>query len=305
MVRKMNRISLYEAIRRQKEKQGLNPPPKTGTTPGPEQRNEASVHLKQLPVPAKPSVPVKPAVKSPVKTPLSVKKPFLRKEPKNSWQFSAFIRNFIKDNPATTWIGIGGVVILLLLVVFLLNIQPGHSESEPTGQTGGGINQAPPVSANEQQKTQNQMSVVPKAQEKKPAEKPVAAEKPAETPKVQLPAPIKEELQKKAESEKTQPPKPASAGDHIIVIATYTKQEHLVPVEAYFRQNGIETEVVKLGSYYQLVTKQRFENPERSGTDGYKIKQAIKRIGAGYKAPDGYERFSSTPFQDVYGKKVK
>ncbi len=74
-------------------------------------------------------------------------------------------------------------------------------------------------------------------------------------------------------------------------------------MQVYFKQNGIETEVIQRGSYFLLVTKNRFENPEKSGTDGYQMKQTIKRIGAKYKAPDGYERFGSTPFQDAYGMK--
>jgi uncharacterized protein (UPF0128 family) len=129
--------------------------------------------------------------------------------------------------------------------------------------------------------------------------KPVEVPKPE--PKAQIPAAIQTELTKKAENTQAQAmPKPTGKGDHIIVIAAYTKQDDLNPVSAYFRQNGIDTEIIKQGSYYLLVTKERFEYPEQSG----KMVQTIKRI-AKYKAPSGYERFSSTPFQDAYGKKVK
>ena len=100
-------------------------------------------------------------------------------------------------------------------------------------------------------------------------------------------------------------PAEASDGDHVIVIATYVKREQLIPVQDYFRSNGIATEIMRRGSYYLLVTRDRFESPRRTGSDGYRMLQKIRSVGAGYKAPGGYESFGRTPFQDAYGMKVK
>ncbi|MEJ5259515.1 MAG: hypothetical protein WHS88_04915 [Anaerohalosphaeraceae bacterium] len=104
----------------------------------------------------------------------------------------------------------------------------------------------------------------------------------------------------------SEPPKPASAEkDHVIVIATYANRDHLVPVQAHFENNGIKTEIMRRGSYYLLVTKDRFDSPLKAGTDGQQMLNKIKSIGAQYKAPDGFESFGRTPFQDAYGMKVK
>lgn len=108
------------------------------------------------------------------------------------------------------------------------------------------------------------------------------------------------------ESKPAEPAKPAGPEkDHIIVIATYTNREHLIPVQAYFEANGIKTEIMRRGSYYLLVTKDRFESPLRSGTDGQQMLNKIKSVGAQYKPPEGFESFGRTPFQDAYGMKVK
>jgi hypothetical protein len=48
-----------------------------------------------------------------------------------------------------------------------------------------------------------------------------------------------------------------------------------------------------------------YENPEMSGTDGFKMKQRIINIGAKYKASKGYETFAPYFFKDAYGKKVR
>ncbi len=52
---------------------------------------------------------------------------------------------------------------------------------------------------------------------------------------------------------------------------------------------------------YYLVTKEKYDNPERSGTDGSKAKQDIIKLGAAYKAPQGYGTFGPKPFHDAYG----
>ena len=93
--------------------------------------------------------------------------------------------------------------------------------------------------------------------------------------------------------------------DHVLVIATYTRSEDLEPVREYFGQNGTETEILKRGSYYYLVTKARYPNPRKPGSEGAVALDKIKQIGAKYKAPKGFERFDNTPFQDAYGMKIR
>jgi hypothetical protein len=94
----------------------------------------------------------------------------------------------------------------------------------------------------------------------------------------------------------------SKAGNRI-VIQTYQLKTHLEPVSQYFAQFGIETEIKKIDDWYYLVTKEKYENPERPGTDGYRAKQRIIDLGAKYKAPPGYETFGTKPFYDAYGKK--
>jgi len=92
-------------------------------------------------------------------------------------------------------------------------------------------------------------------------------------------------------------------GNNRIVIQTYNLRPHLVPVKEYFAQFGIGTEIRKEGDWYYLVTKDKYKNPEKQGTDGYFVKQKIVKLGAKYKAPPGYETFGSKPFHDAFGKR--
>lgn len=100
--------------------------------------------------------------------------------------------------------------------------------------------------------------------------------------------------------------KPTEAkGDHVIVIVQYQSRADLVPVQQYFAESGIETEIVQQAGWYFLLTKNRYDNPTTPGTDGYKIRRQIIDLGPKYKAPRGYETFATTFFRDAYGKKVK
>ena len=94
-----------------------------------------------------------------------------------------------------------------------------------------------------------------------------------------------------------------SKGSNRIVIQTYQQAEALMPVQQYFASNGIATEIASYGGMYYLRTVNKYENPGRNGTDGYYALQKIVKIGAKYKAPEGYETFGSKPFQDAYGMK--
>lgn len=99
--------------------------------------------------------------------------------------------------------------------------------------------------------------------------------------------------------------KPASSGDNRIVIATYKVARDLEPVKKFFDSNRVKTTIQKRGSYYFLVTDKSFQSPNRKGSDGYKALQRIKRLGANYKAPKGYESFAPNLFQDAYGEKIR
>ncbi len=88
-----------------------------------------------------------------------------------------------------------------------------------------------------------------------------------------------------------------------IVIQTYPIRAHLEPAKLYFAECGIETEIRKIGDWYYLVTKNKYNNPEKQGTNGYFARQKIVELGAKYQAPQGYETFGTKPFHDAYGMK--
>ncbi len=94
-------------------------------------------------------------------------------------------------------------------------------------------------------------------------------------------------------------------GTNVIVLVQYDRLADLSPVQDHFARHGIETVIVPEGGRYFLQTKNLFDNPERPGTDGYKMKQKIIEVGRSYKAPPGNETFASRLFSDAYGKKVK
>ncbi|MCK4752417.1 MAG: hypothetical protein KAS75_03150 [Planctomycetes bacterium] len=94
-------------------------------------------------------------------------------------------------------------------------------------------------------------------------------------------------------------------GNNRIVIQTYQLRSHLEPVKQYFAQFGIVTEILKINNWYYLVTKDRYENPEKMETVGYFMKQKIMNLGLKYKAPQGYETFGTKPFHDAYGKRFE
>jgi hypothetical protein len=96
-----------------------------------------------------------------------------------------------------------------------------------------------------------------------------------------------------------------SKGNHRIVIQTYEVRAHLDPVQRYFNQSGIETEIRTIDGKYCLVTKKKYENPQKQGTDGYAAKQKIIELGAQYKAPPGYETFGVKSFESAYGRKFE
>jgi hypothetical protein len=95
------------------------------------------------------------------------------------------------------------------------------------------------------------------------------------------------------------------AGNNVIVLVQYHSPADLSPVQAHFEEHGIATEIRMRKGRYFLQTVDRYDNPDRPGTDGYEAKQKIIEIGKKYKAPLGYETFARHRFSDAYGMKVK
>ena len=120
---------------------------------------------------------------------------------------------------------------------------------------------------------------------------------PQPKPTVQKPAsrPIDPVLDVKA-SPPTEP-----AGDHVIVLAHYRSRDQLLPLVTYFRNNGFETLIEKSGTQYVLMTKDRYQNPNHPGNDGYTARKKLIEIGNKYEPESGFLPFS---FDDIYGKKI-
>ncbi|MGD0551568.1 MAG: hypothetical protein ABSB25_02830 [Sedimentisphaerales bacterium] len=96
---------------------------------------------------------------------------------------------------------------------------------------------------------------------------------------------------------------PTSTGKNRIVLKMYQVRSHLEPAKEYFDKMGVATEIIEKDNWYYLVTKNKYDNPGKAGTDGYLAKQKIIELGAGYKAPVGFETFGPNPFSDAYGKR--
>jgi hypothetical protein len=94
---------------------------------------------------------------------------------------------------------------------------------------------------------------------------------------------------------------PTSTGRNRIVLKIYQVRSHLEPAKEYFDKMGVATEIIEKNNWYYLVTKNKYDNPEKAGTDGYLAKQKIIEIGSGYKAPVGFESFGPKPFSDAFG----
>ena len=90
-------------------------------------------------------------------------------------------------------------------------------------------------------------------------------------------------------------------GKNRIVLKIYQVRSHLEPAKEYFDKMGVATEIIEKNNWYYLVTKNKYDNPEKAGTDGYLARQKIIEIGSGYKAPVGFESFGPKPFSDAFG----
>ncbi|HPD47737.1 MAG TPA: hypothetical protein P5279_13825 [Anaerohalosphaeraceae bacterium] len=100
-------------------------------------------------------------------------------------------------------------------------------------------------------------------------------------------------------------------GTNVIVIQVYKQRRDLEPVKEHFARYGVETEIVRRGSYFFLVTKQLYHRCSVDSTkfnekyDGDVARKKIQEIGAKYKAPPGYESFAAHLFSDAYAEKVR
>jgi hypothetical protein len=132
-----------------------------------------------------------------------------------------------------------------------------------------------------------------------------AAVKPVkETPKVVESKPAAADAAKQAVPESSSPA-PVSTGKNRVVIQMYQVRSHLEPAKEYFDKMGVATEILEKNNWYYLVTKNKYDNPDKAGTNGYLAKQKIIELGAGYKAPPGNETFGPKPFSDAFGMKFE
>ncbi|MGE4286125.1 MAG: hypothetical protein AB7F23_05890 [Phycisphaerae bacterium] len=128
----------------------------------------------------------------------------------------------------------------------------------------------------------------------------------SEMPSVKITEKSQTELDKSPDVEYNAPsisPQSQMEGSNRIVVATYPVSRDLQPVVDYYAANGIELEIVPIGQICYLVSVSRFDS-FAEGSEGSEYLALVKRVGLNYKAPQGYERFSSRPFQDAYGKKM-
>ena len=88
-----------------------------------------------------------------------------------------------------------------------------------------------------------------------------------------------------------------------IVIQQLDNRKDLEPVKFFFEGFGIQTRIRLINKTYYLVTEDKYDNPEKTGTDGFEAKQKIIRIGAGYNPPAGFAGFGQRPFATAYGMK--
>lgn len=142
---------------------------------------------------------------------------------------------------------------------------------------------------------------------------PVAPQRPVESrPAVQLP--VAPPVVPRREAPTAVPAAPVQAvptavvpprtGDNAIVIQYIiaSRDSELRSVMDFFNKNGVPTEVIRIGNGSYLVTRGRFENPNRIGSDGHAMLQKIRAIGKRYPAETGDRQFGTVPFQDAYGK---
>ena len=101
---------------------------------------------------------------------------------------------------------------------------------------------------------------------------------------------------------------PPSGGANVIWIQSIamSRKGELNPLEVFFRSKGIQTRVIEISgsNLAVLVTQDGFEsNPGVAGTEGYKLLERIKQLGAVYVEETEDTKFGVKPFQDALGYK--
>ncbi len=188
---------------------------------------------------------------------------------------------------------VGGSILIVLIVVWLLSLLFGGDEpvpvSQPPAEPTQQIQPAEPVETAE--KTENIVEEV--KEEKKTGlfgfgkKEPKAEESPPAKP--------------------VEPTIESSIGKNVIVIASISanRQNELSTLKDFFADKGIPTEVIMNSSgYAMLVTRQGFEsNPASEGTDGFRLLQKIKQLGLVYPDETGDTKWGVRPFQEAWGYK--
>jgi hypothetical protein len=125
----------------------------------------------------------------------------------------------------------------------------------------------------------------------------------AQAPTAAEPVPPARNIAKQATSANSD--QASLTGKNRIVIKMYQVQSHLEPAKEYFDKLGVATEIIEKNNWYYLVTKNKYDNPDKTGTDGFRAKQKIIELGAAYKAPAGFETFGPKPFSDAFGMRFE
>jgi hypothetical protein len=124
---------------------------------------------------------------------------------------------------------------------------------------------------------------------------------PAETvTENEMSAPVAESRNEPVVETETESEAATGSGDNWIVIATHENEGQLAAVQQFFAGYGIETQIRKIGDNFILHTTQTYGNPNRSGTDGERMRQRIVEIGENYRPLPGYKTFD---FRTAYGMK--
>jgi len=76
-------------------------------------------------------------------------------------------------------------------------------------------------------------------------------------------------------------------------------------VRTYLDKAGLNTRVLGSRRGYLLVTEEWYDNPESSGTNGFKVKQQIIEIGKSYRNAPGSNVFAPRYFSDAYGMRIR
>lgn len=109
-------------------------------------------------------------------------------------------------------------------------------------------------------------------------------------------------------TERRTPAQPsARSGQNVIVIQQVPgagQQDKLRPVQEFYNARGIPTEMIQRSGYTLLITRAGFDyNPNRQGTEGYRLMQRIRQLGLAYPEAAGDTKFGLRPFQDAYALK--